>query len=198
MHRACKMPLRLHRLQYLDFTKSHEAGLEILLRVLREQWDPDKYLAHESTTATKTGSSVRRSVLIAGAVAVLGLVGYWLVGRNAETTNSNTQKIAANPNRRANPTLRSAAPAEQLEAGYFVIGLSSHDKSEAEQASQRRNQEGFNTFVVHSSEWQEFKPDWYFVVFSIHKDEASAKAQEAALAKRGLQARVQYSGEKRK
>ncbi|MEK7727317.1 MAG: toll/interleukin-1 receptor domain-containing protein [candidate division KSB1 bacterium] len=57
LYRPCKVPLRLHRLQHIDFTKDYAQGLEVLIDVLTGKWNPEASLFDEAPTETPKPAS---------------------------------------------------------------------------------------------------------------------------------------------
>lgn len=52
LYLPCKVPLRLHRLQHIDFTKDYAQGVEMLVDVLTGKWNPEAALFDEVSTET--------------------------------------------------------------------------------------------------------------------------------------------------
>ncbi len=123
-----------------------------------------------------------------------------VTNNNVNTAPATSEKPAA-----AAPTPQEASetrqPAEDSSAqsskntsGYFVIGLSSRQESEATQEAERRRKAGYQTQVVHSSEWSDLSPGWYIVVYDVFGSMAEATAKAREFQSRGINVYAKYSG----
>jgi WD40 repeat protein len=84
LYRDCQIPLRLRRLQHIDFRTDYDRGLRELLKAwgVKEQAEaPTK--AADVAAAAKTEASSKRLWIVVGAVGVLAVVlGIWYMATN--------------------------------------------------------------------------------------------------------------------
>lgn len=62
-----------------------------------------------------------------------------------------------------------------LHEGYFVIGLCSKDRKEAEGEATKQQQMGLHPLVIYSSEWSNLEPDLYAVIYGILESEEEVR-----------------------
>jgi hypothetical protein len=85
-------------------------------------------------------------------------------------------------------------PSNEMEPGYFVIGLCSQDRAIALQESERENARGVSTNVINSSDWSNLLSGWYVVVYGIYADKLDAIMAQKEIETRGIKAYVKHSG----
>lgn len=60
---------------------------------------------------------------------------------------------------------------QDLTAGYFIIGLCTHNKEAALQQATLHRALGYHPIVTNSSEWENLSPGWYIVVYGVLENE---------------------------
>ena len=84
----------------------------------------------------------------------------------------------------------------QEKPGYYVIGTCSKDKNAILTESEQLNKEGYLTIVGYSSNWSNFRPGFYMVVYGIYDSINEAKNKKMELDKNKIFDYIKHSGKK--
>ena len=95
LHRPCEIPLRLFRLQYIDFTEDYADGLNKLIANLKSELAPAAKKEKSSAHPERKTLSWRRPLIIFASLAVLAVAAFAVLDSIKEKPTNTGQTLAA-------------------------------------------------------------------------------------------------------
>lgn len=86
---------------------------------------------------------------------------------------------------------------DQLELGYFVIGLCTRDYYTAEREAQKHKSLGLHPIVANSSNWSNLAPGWFMVVYGVLHSQEEVRALDGFKLVNGISYYIKYSGNRK-
>ncbi|MFX4261221.1 hypothetical protein ACOBQJ_03355 [Pelotomaculum propionicicum] len=83
---------------------------------------------------------------------------------------------------------------EDTNVGYLVIGICSQDSQDVLRELELRNQSGFKTYMIYSSDWSNLAPGWYALIYGKYNNAEDANNAANNIKSRGIDVYVKHSG----